>query len=113
MAIESDAAPLTPTTFHILLAISREPLHGYAIMQAVAAAGVKVGPGTVYGALHRMEESGWVTPSRAEKARGATGKRQHYDLTPRGRLILQSEARRIVQTADLVRDQHVLPDDVA
>ena len=32
----TDQEPLTPTVFHILLALADGPLHGYAVMQAVA-----------------------------------------------------------------------------
>lgn len=103
--------PLTPTTFHILLALGEEPQHGYAVMQAVSAVGVPVGPGTVYGALHRMQEAGWVKTSGAEKARGALGKRQRYALTVAGRRILHAEARRILDTADLVRAHPVFADE--
>jgi len=102
---------LTPTTFHILLALGEGPKHGYAVMQAVSAAGVSVGPGTVYGALHRMQESGWVRPSGEEKARGVLGKRQRYSLTAAGRTVLRAEARRILETADRLREHPVLVDD--
>ena len=52
--------PLSSSAFHILLSLSEGPLHGYEVMQRVGEAGVKVGPGTIYGALHRMREAGWV-----------------------------------------------------
>lgn len=102
--------PLTPTTFRILLTLGDEPQHGYAVMQAVSATGMQVGPGTVYGALHRMQEAGWVKPSGSEKARGALGRRQRYALTAAGRRVLEAEARRILDTADLVRAHRVFAD---
>ena len=55
--------PLTPAVFHILLALADGPLHGYAVMQAVdASAGddARMGPGTIYGSLQRMEDAGLV-----------------------------------------------------
>ena len=55
--------PLTPAVFHVLLALADGPLHGYAIMQAVeASAGreLRMGPGTIYGSIQRMEEAGLV-----------------------------------------------------
>ena len=103
--------PLTPTTFHILLAVADAPAHGYAVMQTVASAGVPVGPGTVYGALHRLEESGLVKPRGEEKARGALGKRQKYALTAAGRAVLRAEARRILDTAAFVRNHPALAED--
>ena len=76
MARSADATgsgpdPLTPVVFHVLLALSREPLHGYGVMKRVEEdSGMAMGPGTVYGALSRMEQSGWVEEAEAERARG-------------------------------------------
>src|ERR671913_433157 len=53
--------PLTPAVFHILLALTEGPLHGYAIMQSVdASSGAAMGPGTIYGTLERLETCGYV-----------------------------------------------------
>ena len=55
--------PLTAAVFHILFALADGPLHGYAIMQAVeesTGADMRMGPGTIYGSLQRMEEAGLV-----------------------------------------------------
>jgi len=103
--------PLSSSAFHVLLALAGGPLHGYGVMQSVTDAGVKIGPGTIYGALHRMQEAGWVTPAGTEKARGPLKLRQRYDLTSAGRRVLREEARRVVHTADLVRMHAVLADD--
>jgi DNA-binding PadR family transcriptional regulator len=103
--------PLSPSAFHILLALAENPLHGYAVMQTVSEAGVKVGPGTIYGALHRMQQAGWVEQTGSEKARGPLGQRQRYGLTPAGRAVLRKEARRVVHAADLVRMHAVLADE--
>lgn len=104
-------SPLSSQAFHILLALSEGPLHGYAVMRRLAEAGVKAGPGTIYGALHRMEEAGWVIPAGSEKARGPSGQRQDYQLTVEGRRALREEARRVVHAADLVRTHAVLADE--
>ena len=103
-------APLTHTSFHILLSLAEGPLHGYAVMQQLADVGLRVGPGTIYGALHRMEESGWVECGAAEKSRGPLGQRQRYNLTAVGRRILQEEAKRVVHAAEIVRRRAVLTD---
>lgn len=102
---------LSQPAFHVLLALAEGPLHGYAVMQHVAEAGLKLGPGTIYGALHRMQEAGWVGPAGAEKARGPSGERQRYGLTRAGRTVLRDEARRVVHVADLVRMRAVLADE--
>ncbi len=103
--------PLSPSAFHVLLALSGGALHGYGVMRSVADVGFNLGAGTIYGALHRMQEAGWVELAGAEKARGPLTRRQRYGLTVVGRRVLREEARRVVHTADLVRAHAVLADD--
>jgi DNA-binding PadR family transcriptional regulator len=99
-------APLTPAVFHILLALSDGPLHGYAIMQDVeASAGSAMGPGTIYGTLERLESLGWVKespPSRDDR-------RRVFALQPAGRTALQEEARRLSRLAAMVRAKRLVP----
>ena len=53
----------------ILTSLSDGPKHGYAIMTDVAAfSGVAMEPGTLYGALSRLERRGWVRPLAAAGA---------------------------------------------
>ena len=112
MTRSTDRSPAqTQTTFHILLALANGPLHGYGVMQQVAEAGGKMGPGTIYGALHRMQEGGWVERAGSERARGPGKLRHRYGLTPDGWEVLRTEARRVVHAADLVRARAVLIDD--
>jgi hypothetical protein len=47
----------------ILTSLADGPKHGYAIMTDVAAfSGIRMEPGTLYGALSRLERRGWVRP---------------------------------------------------
>ncbi len=97
-----DTGALTPAVFHILLALVDGPLHGYAIMQAVersAGSSLSVGPGTIYGCLQRMEESGFVRAVETADAR----RRRAYALLPRGRKALETEAGRVARLARIVR----------
>jgi len=99
--------PLTPAVFHILLALADGPLHGYAIMQAVeesAGAELRMGPGTIYGSIQRMEEAGLVKelPTRSDD------RRRVFGLLPAGRRALEAESRRLVRLADLVRGKRLL-----
>jgi DNA-binding PadR family transcriptional regulator len=99
--------PLTPAVFHILLALVDGPLHGYAIMQAVgqsAGPSFPAGPGTIYGSLQRMEEDGFVRelPSRGDD------RRRVFALQPEGRRALETESRRIVRLAQLVRAKRLV-----
>jgi DNA-binding PadR family transcriptional regulator len=99
--------PLTSAVFHILLALADGPLHGYAIMQAVetsAGAEMRMGPGTIYGSLQRMEEAGLV---RELTTRG-DDRRRVFGLQPAGRRALAAEAHRLTRLAGLVRAKRLI-----
>ena len=71
----------------VLKILSRRPrLHGYAIMSAIqgmSAEVLRVEEGSLYPALHRMEEAGWI---RAKWVTKDTGRRARiYELTAGGR----------------------------
>jgi DNA-binding PadR family transcriptional regulator len=96
----TNEAPLTPVVFHILLAMADGAQHGYAIMRHVEeASGIAMGPGTIYGSIQRMEESGLVR----ESDEAGEGRRKLYEMTSEGRAALRAEARRISRVADLAR----------
>ena len=91
--------PLPPATFHILLALADGELHGYAIMKGVAARSdgtMRLGPGTLYGALKRLLEAGLVEEGgdRADPERGDE-RRRYYRLTHVGLAVARAEARRL------------------
>ncbi len=98
---EENGGPLTPVVFHALLALSEGPLHGYAIMQRVEdASGQAMGPGTIYGALRRLTDAGWLEETDA--AGGGDARRgRAFSLTGAGREALAVEARRIRRLAGL------------
>jgi DNA-binding PadR family transcriptional regulator len=91
--------PLPPATFHILLALADGEQHGYAIMKGVAARSdgtVRLGPGTLYGALKRLLEAGLVKEGgeRADPERGDE-RRRYYRLTQLGLSVARAEAGRL------------------
>ena len=99
--------PLTPAVFHILLALAEGPLHGYAIMRAVeasAGAEMRMGPGTIYGSLQRMEEAGLVK----ELSTRSDDRRRVFALLPAGRRALEAEANRLARLAALVRSKRLV-----
>jgi len=84
----------------ILTSLAGGPKHGYALIKDIEAlSGVVLGPGTLYGALSRLEEQGLVTPGEAE------GRRRPYVLTAGGAAALSShlEAQRTVVDTGLRR----------
>jgi PadR family transcriptional regulator, regulatory protein PadR len=80
----------------VLKILSRRPrLHGYAIMSAIQNASgdvLRAEEGSLYPALHRMEEAGWI---RAEWITKDTGRRARlYELTAAGKKQLAAEESR-------------------
>jgi DNA-binding PadR family transcriptional regulator len=87
----------------ILISLAGGPTHGYALIQDIKElAGVELGPGTLYGALDRLERLGLIEPLPAAGDRrhpyritapGAAALRMHLDSVERvsaaGRLRLQ------------------------
>ena len=80
----------------VLKILSRRPrLHGYAIMSAVQETSnevLRLEEGSLYPALHRMEEAGWI---RAEWITKENGRRARmYELTAAGKKQLAAEESR-------------------
>jgi DNA-binding PadR family transcriptional regulator len=70
---------------HILIALADGPKHGYAMTQDIEAlTGRRPGPGTLYGAIARLEERGWIESVPSED------RRKPYRLTPSGRRVLRA-----------------------
>lgn len=83
--------PLSEATYCILLALA-EPLHGYGIMQKVEAGSegaIRIGPGTLYGALTALEKEKLI--ARFDEV----DRRKRYVLTEKGRRVLAAELARL------------------
>lgn len=96
---------LPPIWFEILVSLAAGDRHGYAILQDVERrtdGAVSILPGTLYRALERLLEQGWIreveAPSEEEDAR-----RRYYRLTPAGRDVAGHEAARLVDTLGAAR----------
>ena len=92
-----DNLPLSEAVFFILLSLLPGPKHGYAIMKDVeilSDSRVNLSTGTLYGALKRLLEGGWVR--RVDDGEDETGReRKAYALTQLGRGILEAETARM------------------
>ena len=98
--------PLTPVVFHILLAVSDGPRHGYRIMQEVNRRSdgvVGLGPGTLYGAIQRMEDSSLLEKSEPPEGEKPEPRRRYYAMTDLGRHVLLGEAKRLEALVAFVR----------
>ncbi len=82
----------------VLTSLSDGPKHGYAIMADVTAfSGVRMEPGTLYGALSRLERRGWVRPLAAEE------RRRPYQITAAGQEILAEQVATMQQIVRVAR----------
>jgi DNA-binding PadR family transcriptional regulator len=96
--------PLSEATYLILASLT-EPRHGYGIMQdveVVSGGRVRLGPGTLYGALTNLLKQKLIKPS------GDTGtgseRRKVYALTPLGEKVLLLEGERLASLSRLASD---------
>ena len=91
----------------VLKTLARGPLHGYGItlrIQMVSKDILRVEEGSLYPALHRMEQDGWVS---AEWATSENNRRaRYYRLTSKGRKQLAEEEKNWAQLTQAVA--HVL-----
>lgn len=71
----------------VMGSLAEGPKHGYAIIGDVeGTSGVRLGPGTLYGALARLEERGLIQAQESEDSR-----RRPYQLTARGSSVLAAQ----------------------
>lgn len=90
-----ETLPLSEAVLLILLSLADEPRHGYAILKDVermSSGRVLLSTGTLYGALHRLLDDGWIEAVEEEDTpRG----RRAYRLTIAGKRNLQTEVSRM------------------
>jgi DNA-binding PadR family transcriptional regulator len=91
-------SPLTEATFFILLSLSPAPKHGYAIMKEVkmlSKGRIVFSTGTLYGALRRLLEQGWIRRVNDPEPNPTDRERKAYALTERGRKVVHAEMERL------------------
>lgn len=104
--------PLKPHWFHVLLSLSQESQHGYAIMQDVlerTAGKVRLWPPTLYGTIKRLMEADLIKEA-AERPGSARddARRRYYSLTPLGRRVLAAECARLEDLVSALRSKPAL-----
>src|SRR6202162_676845 len=88
----------------ILQVLSLEPAHGYGIAQRleqISQSVVQVNQGSLYPALHRLEQKGWLKPEWKESETGREAK--FYKLTRKGRRQLGNEMASWERMSDAVK----------
>ena len=105
--------PLQPTTFHILLSLTDEDRHGYAIILEVARrtqGELKLSAGTLYRSIQRMLETGLIVETRSRPAPELDDeRRRYYRITPFGRTVAEAEAGRLRDLLKMARLCGVAP----
>ena len=91
-------SPLTEATFFILLSLSPSAKHGYAIMKEVKALSngrIVFSTGTLYGAIRRLLEQGWIKRVSDPVPNPTDRERKAYALTDKGRKMVRAEIERL------------------
>ena len=105
--------PLPLATFHILLALSDDDRHGYAIIQDVAertGGRLRLSAGTLYRSIQRMLEDGLLAEVRERPAPELDDeRRRYYRITPFGRAVARAEAQRLADLLKLARAAGLAP----
>lgn len=105
-----DLLPLTPAVFHILLSLADGAKHGYIIMQTVdelSNATVKMGPGTLYGSIKRMQKMNLITETD-DRPEDDDERRRYYKLTDFGHRVARAEASRLQKLVNSQQSQRLL-----
>ncbi|WP_440065036.1 PadR family transcriptional regulator [Streptosporangium sp. OZ121] len=95
---------LREQSYLILLALSEGPLHGYGVIKTVRELSedrVRLGAGTLYGALERLSGEGLIGVVKEEVVDGRH--RRYYDLRGEGRTVLAEETARLTRLAATAR----------
>ncbi|MBN2044840.1 MAG: helix-turn-helix transcriptional regulator [Anaerolineales bacterium] len=90
--------PLREPTFFILLSISNQKKHGYAILQdteSLSGGKIKLSNGTLYGALTRLLDQGLIERVPSDEPAASGKPRKAYQLTRTGASVLQAEIERL------------------
>ncbi|MEN8906811.1 MAG: helix-turn-helix transcriptional regulator [Clostridiales bacterium] len=93
MPESNERGALTEAVFYILLSLY-SPMHGYGIMQNVkrlSSNRVKLGAGTLYGAISTLLEKKWIRLIKKDKE----SRKKEYEITIVGKTILNNEIKRL------------------
>ena len=93
---KAHSGPFSDPELLILASLAESQKHGYAIMTDVLTfADVELGPGTLYSAITRLVEMGWIEPCQP------SGRQRPYKLTPAGGRHLQTQLAKMRHLAEI------------
>jgi DNA-binding PadR family transcriptional regulator len=103
----NDLLPLTPTVFHVLVALASGPRHGYAVAQEVeelTEGRIVMGPGTLYGSLQRMQDAELIQETANPGDAGLhADRRRYYKMTPLGSAALKAGSERLMRAVTVAQ----------
>jgi len=80
----------------ILISLAEEDRHGYAIMEDIEESyDIKLGPGTLYGAIARLEKAGYISAIESQD------RKKPYKLTEEGQIYLTEQIKEIQKVTSL------------
>lgn len=103
---DQNETPLLPGTLDLLIlkALSLQPLHGLGVsrrIEQITKGAYRIGPGSLFPALHRLEQRGLLASSEGESENKRRAK--YYRLTAAGRRQLEQETRTWMRVVDVMR----------
>ena len=104
--------PLTPLSFHILLALADADRHGYGIIKEVRErtnGEMNPGAGTLYAAVQRMLDDGLIAETDDRPAVGDDERRRYYRLSEIGRQVARAEALRLARLIRIAAEKKLIP----
>jgi DNA-binding PadR family transcriptional regulator len=114
----TNAAPshtqVSEQVFYILLSLSSGSKHGYAILkeiEAISDGALRLSTSTLYGALSRLEDQGFIRRVAAKDDATPGLPRKVYELTQKGLKLLNLETERIHRMSRIAQDH--LPESAA
>jgi DNA-binding PadR family transcriptional regulator len=101
-----------PAEFRILLALVDGAKHGHGIRQDVldrTEGRVDLGPGTLYGAIKRLDRRGWIEEIDPPAGEDGDGRRRFYRLTGEGRAAARAEVGRLEELIGIAAAKSLSP----
>jgi DNA-binding PadR family transcriptional regulator len=97
---QKELGRFSDASFLVLSSLSNGSKHGYAMMEDILQfSGTQLEPGTLYGALTRLEKQGWIETLPAEE------RRRPYRITANGVSALRQQVATLEQVASVGRNR--------
>ena len=96
----NDLGRFSEPALYVLISLAEGPKHGYAMTQDIEQmTGQRPGPGTLYGAISRLEGKGWIAPLPSDD------RRRPYKLTGAGMAVLRARLASLETVAKIGQDR--------